>query len=269
MKECSEAKMDKSKSRFICLVVTSYCATVLTGCSLIGYAIGASTDHGQPGAKILISDGLDALALDTKVIVVKRNGTTVEGDFKGVSPAPRTVAYVNYGEEFERWRTLPGNESNRLPSFGSRVQILVTTQRSTISVVGQFAGFDRGQIRLITSEYGKPVEYNVASVREVHHTRGDVITADNLEHAFAEGVPLARGQVQYEPTAVLQLEVLSAPGFKQVERIALADVQSVRLCENTNARWAGLGIGAIIDVIVVIAAIDAFNHMSFGFSNTH
>jgi hypothetical protein len=261
--------MENSKSRFICLAILSSCATVLTGCSLLGFGIGSAVEQGQPGPQILISNGLDTLPVDTKVLVVKKNGTKVEGVFKGVSPAPRTVAYVNYGVEFERWRNLPGHESIHLPSFGGKVQILVTMPRSTISAVGRFAGFDRGTIRLITGEYGETVEYDVASVKEVQHTPGDVTTADNLKHAFAEGVPLACGQVQYEPTAALQLEGSSSPGFARVEEIPLTDLRAVHLWEHTNARWVGLGIGAAIDVIVVIAAVDAYSHMSFGFGSAH
>jgi hypothetical protein len=248
--------MGKSDSRFIYVSLILASTTLLTGCSLISLASASAIDEGKPGTTVAIPGGLTNLPPKTKLFVLMKFDSLTQGRFKGVSPAPDVVPYSNYQYEYDQWRRQVGYKSCPLPSFGAGVQVVMNVDRPSDVTVGRFAGLDPGSMRLVTGRNGEITTLEIESVKEMYDSLRHVITREDFQRAYQDGVPLACGRMHYE-NANLLLEDHAA--------IPLADIQAVYMWRYSDARWDSFRMGLAIDVTaVVVGALFAAYYLNPG-----
>ena len=229
------------KSTWFALLLTS--TTLLTGCSLIGYGLASASDEGKPGTAIAFPEGLTNLPPNTKLIVLMKFDSLTQGRFKGVSPAPDSIPYPNYPDEYERWRSRVGSRFCHMPPFGAGVQIVDKVIGPNDVTVGRFAGLDPGCIRLITGRQGEIRRFEIESLKEMHDSLKHVITREDVQCALYSGVPFACGRMHYGNANLL---------LEDHAEIPLANIRGAYLWKHTDARWDAFYVGLGIDVTVVV-----------------
>lgn len=232
-----------------------YVELPLSGCSAIGYAIGKKVDGGTPGEAILIPEELSEIPWDVELILVKNDGSTVQGAFRGVTPWPETILPTGYAEEFESWRLRTRSHSAWVPPLGSTIQINMCTAAGADLYRGPFAGFDRDIIRISSGPSGKIVPLKAEFVQNVRDSLGRIIgTQDAVLWAIKEGAPLA-SRDELELSIILDGQSKAA--------VPLDRITSAYYLERGPGRWVGFAIGIVVDVAVLIAIMDNPNGPGF------
>jgi hypothetical protein len=230
-----------------CLCSLLVCgSTILTGCSLIGYGPGSAERTSRAGGSVSIPEGVNNLPPQTEIFVLKKDSTIVKAVFNGVAPGPDTLPQLNYAEDFERWRNLPGNEVYHLPAFGAGVQIDLKGPQATSLIAGRFAGFDPGMIRLVTPGEGPITRLEVESIKAMYDSLRHVTTHDEIALALLAHAPVTSGRLQFRTTSIV---------LEGQPDIALSDIDTVKSCNYTDGRWTGFAIGLMFDVAITLVAV--------------
>ena len=166
---------------------------VLTGCSLIGYAIGDSADPAGPAEPIHVPEALSSFPTNTDVVIRKKDGTEIKGVFLRTGQVDEATTVEQYGRVFEQWRLRSGlKSSGEIPPFGTSIRIRVYVSRRHEIHAGRFAGFDPGMIRIHSSNQGRILPLRLEYVEGMDDSLGQVIaTREEIAGVLNDGVPFA------------------------------------------------------------------------------
>jgi hypothetical protein len=244
-----------------CLLIagTSF---ISSGCSVLGYRLGAALDGGEPGRSVQVQEINASIPWDAKVIVLMKDSSTAKGGYRGIAQIVDTIQTAQYDVEFEKWRLQEGGDSTWNLPFGTSIQVKVRVEAGKDLYAGRFAGFDRGLLRLSRPPSGKIVPLKLDFVQHVSDSLGNVIaTHDAIIRVIADGAPLASRvdslgiRVELTPSIVLDGSRPSVP---------LNKVQSVNLLEPGDGKWIGLGIGIAADLAMIAAISTIHFDMNLG-----
>lgn len=217
------------------------------GCSVIGFTGGAIADGGKPDAVPRTTPEVLALARGSAIEAVLSDGSTVTGTYTDLL----AESGESYGPAFARSREslLP---EHPIPRLGSRVGVgrenipEVYTRPGAMLVytpsMGELLGFDQEGV-LLTRD-GNTKKFRWEGVHSLSYREGK-IEGNMLAELTATGrIPSISG-------ICLQDGDVRTP-------VSFSEVREFRTRSSRNAKWSGLGLGLIVDGVLValIASIE-------------
>ena len=207
-----------------------------TGCSLIGAGVGAAVDGKRNrAARPTYMQGFEITNVKpgSSVTLVLAGGERIAGRYDGLESAA-----AEYGPRYARGRA--GVHELTLPELGERV---IVAPLSGDPLPAVFAGFDSGRVIVQLDGQGGTVRFALRRLASLTAKDGTVLPGPRLEALVADRrVPL-----------------LSRIALGRW-RVPLEQVKSVEFRPRSHkGPITGFVVGAMIDVIVVAAAIDSLN----------
>ena len=218
-------------------------SSFLNGCSVVGYHIGDAIDPAYPVEPNHVAADASTLAPNTNVVIQKKDGTELEGDFLGTGQVADTIVVEHYENEFEQWRLRRDPESSgQMPPFGTSVRIRVSVPPREKTYAGWFAGFDPGMIRVYSYSQNRILPLKLEYVEGVDDSLGQVIVRrEEIAQVVNGGVPVA-SHPGFKPGVLLE----GKPG------IPLYEIESMH---HPGGKWVGLAIGIAVDIGVVALVV--------------
>jgi hypothetical protein len=217
--------------RIVQVVLAGAGAVALCGCTLIGLAVGAHSDHGKPlQEKPVDREEVDMLKPGADIQVQLWDGRRLTGEYAGLEWARPD----QYGPRYEAARTELAPEMV-LPALGPGARLVVTNGNMA---TGDFRGVGPGFVRFV--EPGR-AEESIKTHRIVTLTDagGRSVTGEALDALVKE---------RRLPT-VTGLRVWTVDGNEVIDHAQVAGVS--RLVRSHSGRTTGLLVGLAIDVAVV------------------
>ncbi len=216
-------------------VVTLSIAFVLHGCSLIGYGIGSSSDSSKPDEYTFPPDAVYSLERGADVIVTLRDSTNIRGTFVGID----TMPIVQYTNIYSRFMSDEGMQ-NKLPTLGDTLLLYSRAMGGARTRRVQFLGFESG---LLCVQGQGPRSMSRLWIKYIDSlTFGGGTTITGRELSDWMGV----GKIPYFSSLVLSRE-------EDQMKIPLQTIELLHQPTSKNAKWIGLGVGAAIDIAIIIA----------------
>ncbi len=225
-------------------------APVLSACSLIGFGIGALVDSRARNASVYTKDGLDSLQSSTRVNVVLEDSSVLLGDYKSLSPEP----LEEYRPRYLEYRSSAASYLV-LPQLGDTLRFIVhSTAGPQKEIRGLFQGFSPGTICIERlPEKGPKYAANILI--------GYVDTLYSQGALFAD-LRLLQDAVVQDHVPFVQ-KVLRLEQKDRVVSIPLTGIQRVDVIHSYNAKWYGLGVGAVLDALMVYSFATAEWHSMY------
>jgi hypothetical protein len=205
-----------------------------SGCSLIGFTIGALSDAGSPNEYNLTPTGVDSIEVGSTIEVTKTDSTIISGHFEQLD----AVRNEQYSAKYKSaMNSLP--IGNQMPALGDSILIVTHEVSGRKTYNGQLLGFKEGVIRV--SDNDVPVSVHLDAVDTLYH-KTSVVRGDVLRYHMNNGdIPF----LSIKTALVMNNE-------RGTERIPLTDILKVRELVSHHGALIGLGMGAAIDVTYVI-----------------
>jgi len=221
----------RSLSRWLTPLILPY--LLLTGCSLIGFGIGAIIDGGQDEYNGPITS-IDFIEIGSKIGVAKTDSSRVMGIFQGVQTVTEQTYALNY---LRRVSTL--DSLTYAPAYNEQVRMI--TRGDTVE--GVFRGFDRNTAWVAAAENQAARGRNLDSIEWIEGHFGRRIRGWQLHDLIVTGRIPSRSSARIAEESV-------------VHNIPLEGIASVTLLASSgstgSAKWVGLGIGMALDVTWII-----------------
>lgn len=240
-------------------------ALATNGCSVIGFGIGAISDSTKPDSLTVPGWEVQTVKPGREIKLTLRNGEQLTGKFAGVDPVPQE----QYAERYANFRD-QRKEEVPLPALGEKINI---TLNSGLQGERELLGFDYQYVSVKAK--GEKVPSHVSpqcaiSVRQPGDTTsGKVLVPDidrivDNEGNVVEGPTLemlaSEGQVPFLSTVAIH----DLSGRRQ---IAMEEVERIELKNRKHDKWKCAAIGAVFDVLLLIAAINF--DLEFDFSGVN
>jgi hypothetical protein len=224
---------------------------VMNSCSLIGLGIGAAIDSSKPDQVLIPGWVIQKVKPGTQIRVFLNSGDIVSGKFLKVE----RVQEEEYAERYANSRRQK-QEEFLLPALGDDIAI---TLKSGVYSEREFLGFDyyyapqrmeaekesvpTVPISILVGVKGDTLRGRVPLilVKEILDSYQNVMEVKALEKLASQG----------------QIPFLSAIAIQELDTkrlIALDMVYHIEYKNKKHAKWVGLGIGAAIDVTLIIIA---------------
>ena len=213
-------------------------AAALTGCSLIGLGIGALVDKDKAGkTKPIEARRVGAVGPGTAVDISLTDGGQLSGKYVGLVPVPPE----QYADSFARSREANGSEHS--PALGSTVTVALKSGKEKH---GELLGFNP-RLLVIRETAGQPsTDVELSRVVRLSDSAGDGVEGEVLlRMALAGKIPFLSA-----------MAVDTASGRTQIplDRVARIDVP-----EKGHAKLVGFLVGAVIDAVIVVAAVSSLH----------
>jgi hypothetical protein len=236
------------KRSLFSLVLIPICFSSLQfyGCTVIGYAIGASADSHTPDYDSLLVRQLPSLERGTTVVVTGKD-MTVGGEYLGVQEVP----FEEYRARYSNWRAQL-SDTSFMPSLGDTIS-LVMNPGNAQTVEGQILGFDpavilmkfKGENDTTAVEHARLVSHlQSISDKKGHTSAGKTIQAMMNEN----DVPLRSEMI---------IERVEKPADSV--RISLDRIRGIQKKNSKNGALTGFLCGITIDALIVVAFIVGWN----------
>lgn len=214
------------------------------GCSVIGFTGGAIADGRTPDTVPRTTPEILALARGSAIEAVLSDGSTVTGTYTDLL----AESGESYGPAFARSREslLP---EHPLPRLGSRVGVgrehipEVYTRPDAMLVytpsMGELLGFDQEGVLLTRG--GDMTLFRWGTVHSLSYQEGRI-----------------EGNILAELTATGRIPAVSGICLQDGDArtpVSFSEVREFRTRSSRNAKWYGLGLGLIIDGILVASFV--------------
>ncbi|UCC43359.1 MAG: hypothetical protein JSU65_09445 [Candidatus Zixiibacteriota bacterium] len=232
----------------------------LTGCSAIGYGVGRGLDNlggdyinKPPCALESVKEGAD-------VRVITVSDSICEGRFGGIEQSKQHEYAIRYAT-FQR-DLLAANTGS--PGIGDKSVVYLN---SGDSMSGSFSGFDLlfgvnrrqpDRKRAGYTSIGRCKEVYCGAIHSTGDSLPDRVLLQDLKYIVSkDGDTLSGERLDYlahsgllplRSTVVVQQDELKS-------RIPIEQVSRVECRKKKQARWVLLGLGAVFDAIIIVAAI--------------
>ncbi|MBX2989739.1 MAG: hypothetical protein KF749_01080 [Bacteroidetes bacterium] len=213
----------------------------LSGCSLIGFGIGAAIDGGKPDKETVLPESSPGLAVGQPVRITRVDSTSVEGMYEGVT----NLDSVKYAERYGGFTATAGGES-AFPKLGETLDLYTVSGK--LGGEYRFRGFGFGtlQVAVITDDGNSLAQLTFSQLVRVTDRQGDEFDLSRFARLSDEG-RLPRN---------VALALTTGIGGMQVP---FDDVARIEVNNSKNAKWIGGGIGLALDIAYLVAASIAFD----------
>jgi hypothetical protein len=216
------------------------------GCTAIGYSIGAGVDNNTPDYHTIPGCGAGSIERGKDITLTKKNGEEVKGEYLGLD----TVAVSHYA----RWYNESREKCRKdvlLPGLGDSISF--TLPKHAKEYKGEFLGFDNQYILVRLMEIREMVneKIDMNKLERITDRNGHLIEVGKLKNLSSEGKIPALSAVTV--TVKTDSDTLHVPA---------AAVDRIEIPNDKYAKWVGLGVGAVIDVAILVAAWVAMSHFN-------
>lgn len=205
-----------------------------TGCSVIGLSIGHRYDSSRPPATVTEWDDMVTVRQGSQMMILLRDGETVEGTFDGFSQLP-VGDYAALYEDMEQSLFITGY----VPGFGDTVTCML---KSGVATDALFVGFDFGYMLLSMPVSEEMRKIPLIKIDHVADHIGNRVDGDTLKNYVDWGeLPLIR-------TVCLQTN----GGMVAVMPHEVSKVKCVTIARRPYyGKLVGVLIGATVDIVFV------------------
>jgi len=155
------------------------------GCSVVGLSIGHWYDSSRPPATVTEWDEIVTARQGSPIVLLLRNGETVEGRFDGFSELPDSD-YASLYEEMEQSIFI----TRYVPGVGDSVSC---TLLSGAAIAARFVGYDWGYMLLSLPVAGQHRKIPLTQIDHVTDDLGNRVDGDTLKNYVDWGeLPLIR-----------------------------------------------------------------------------
>lgn len=223
----------KSYQRFLlqCGICFLLPPALLTGCSLVGWGIGAMTDSNKKGGEEVAGlAGLRTCEYGAEITLFTREGRKIEGEFAGIRDLNRRDYDREYLAAVETLKV-----GNQLPYPADSIAFDYYNVPGK-PVRGRFRGLNPGTLALWRS----PNQFSLSGIRNLRGDSARTLDLDALRAAMETGsLPyLTRG-------------VLVERGNDTLE-VPISEILRIERDTGGNAALTGFLIGAAVDAVVVV-----------------
>ena len=229
-----------TKTLFVgALAVIGLFAFQLQGCTVGGYTIGKMIDSSKPDTTFVTGSQPESLKSGKEVEVTLIDGSQVTGKYLGLD----RVSREGYAELYEDFRQ-QNRDAASLPPLESEMEI---TLKSGIKGERQLWGFDRN-----------PDLGAFISVSMVGDTTSGIVQLSDVDRVVDADGNTTQGEILRKLASGNQIplpQAISVQDLSGTQQIPIHNVRQIGVKNKKNARWVGLGVGAGIDVAVIVGAI--------------
>jgi hypothetical protein len=237
----------------IVLLVAVAVVLQLSGCSLIGFGIGSVIDSAGPDSVLIPGWKVKTIKPGEEIIVILKDGQKIEGTYEGMEPVPK----VEYAKRYASFRKQKSEEFS-LPALGDTITIEL---KSGVRGQREFFGFDHQYLSAkLEEEKDSTLIYTsyMVSVRQLGDTTSGMVFLNKIEKIIDTHGNVVDGEalqeLAFEGQIPLLSEIVLGPRVG-INSVAMEKVYQIQVPKRGNAKWTCLGIGAAIDVIVIIVAL--------------
>jgi hypothetical protein len=234
--------------RILSSTVTAALVSQLNGCSVVGLGLGVASDASSPKQLTIPGWKAETIKKGMFVTAIHNDRTETSGEYMGIERFPSNEYSAKYAEYTQK-----GRGELILPTLGQSVDI---EEKSGKRLNGKMLGFDFKYLSItrmgesepsdiqltyifVKSKNGELDKANINKIAEIHDSEGNEIKGDMLNnHISLEGVPLMSG--------------LAIQTWTGKELVDINEIQTVEVKIERRGWLAGLVIGAIIDVAIII-----------------
>jgi hypothetical protein len=230
----------KTYERFLVQCAISFLMPpiLFTGCSLIGFTVGAISDSGKKGGgEISGIAELRHLQEGTGIVLITRDGTRIDGDFLAIHQLNRQEYDRLYLAAIE---TLEVRDRLPLPGDTLTFEYFEAPGKK---MRGLFRGVDPGLLLL----WQRAQQFSMTGVRNL---RGDSARPLDL---FALHALSQDGRLPHISTGVL------VDRGKDTTEVPVEEIVRIEKDAGGNGKLTGFVVGAVIDAVVLIV-ISAQEH---------
>jgi hypothetical protein len=206
-----------------------------SGCTAIGFGVGAAIDSSKPDYVTIPGWRAASIKRGKDIKLTKNNGEELKGEYLGLD----TVAVSQYAQWYNESREKCQRDV-LLPGLGDTISFTVLTRAKEYK--GEFLGFDNQYILVRLVVIGGMVneKIDMNNLERITDKNGNLIEVRKLKDLSLEGkIPVAS-------TMTVKTNV-------DTIRVPIAAVSQIKIPNEKNAKWVGLGIGALVDVAIVVA----------------
>lgn len=239
----------------IALALLAFVAVILaiSGCSVIGFTIGAISDASKPDTITVPGWELELVETGRPIRVTLKNGDWVEGRFAGIAHLPEAEYVKTYGTFRDE-----NLDELILPAWGDTI---IITMKNQVEGHRQFLGFDYyyAQVREETkaiSELGAGA--HVVYVSVVDDTVTGQVLVSEIEKITDKGRNQLKGEDLRWFLAQGQTPLLSAitvEGLTDTTHIPMDQVLQIEVKTKKTGAKTGFLAGAFLDVIIIAVAL--------------
>jgi hypothetical protein len=211
-----------------------------SGCSVIGLCAGASIDNARPDYDTIPGSHVAIIERGKDIKLTMKTGEELKGEYLGVGrPADSQYARV-YNEYRERYK-----KELLLPALGDSISTV--TLESAKECKGEFLGFDNQYIWLRARMWPpNRVRIDMSVLKRITDRNGNLIEVGRLITLSSAGEIPALSGVALKANS----DTLCIPN---------PEVDRIEVPVDKNAKWMGLGVGVVIDAVIIVAIADAMH----------
>lgn len=204
---------------------------LMSGCSVIGLAIGADVDRGKPDKKDYAISEIERIKPGKEVTVVLNTKDMISGKYlrtTQISDHEYELIFSEFREKSSDLATIPGP--------GDTITIFDLAGRQwTFELIG----YNYDYLRVKPAGKTEPIVFLIRNIAQIADQDKKVISGEELDMMIAE-----------KKIPVIQAMVLNINGDTVV--LATSKVDRVFSIDKKNRIWKGLAIGLAIDLALVI-----------------
>lgn len=238
----------KNKTAFVLIVLASVVGTfLLSGCSLIGFTVGAIVDGSKPDRDSIAGQQvIENIELGDSVEVVLVNGGLLEGVYIGVDTFSVTEYDQTYNEASSQIE-----DDIILPEVGDTVTLTINGYLSK----AQFLGFGHKYVLAKRQGDRRISMIDLDNLTSITNTRGNSVKAKIVKNLLHDGrLPSA-------------LPALLIKDGQTTARIPIDSLKFISVETSKNSKWVGLGIGLAVDVVAVVIVTTAMGSLGRDFGD--
>lgn len=238
----------KNYSKNICIVILLVTIHFMSGCSLIGYGVGAIYDARAPETKQIGPWAAKTVNPDEKVTIHVENDRSISGTFNGIG----TGNEMEYRQKYSQFTKQFGDPCN-LPVLNDIISINL---KSGDVIEGRFQGFDLSIKELDNRDPYRFIFHNTDSycitLGDNQENKTNKYLLYNIEsfsvrdHAESNVHCLYKLSLERELPLVSEISINDSTGIINVD---VDDITSLEIKNRCKGKSWGLGIGIAMDVI--------------------
>ena len=246
-----------------------------SGCTAIGFGIGAAIDSSKPAYDTIPGWRAGSIERGKDITLTKKNGEELRGEYLELDTVAASQYAQWYNESREKYE-----KDVLLPGLGDSISF--TFLKPAKEYKSEFLGFDNQYI--LVREFRGMVneQIDMSDLEWITDKNGNVIEVRKLRNLSSRGkIPAASAVMVNEQIDMNNLERITDKNGNVIEvrklknlssegkipaastvvvktnvdtiRVPTATVSQIEIPSDKNAKWAGLGIGAVVNLAIVMA----------------
>ena len=204
---------------------------LFSGCSVIGFTFGAISDSLTPKSKNVLISQIGELKTNDKIKLVLKNYSQIQGKYAGRAFIESEI----YSEKYEKsLNQLRGRIV--LPQIGDSVKFELVSRFSNRYVIRKFLGFDHQRILV---QHNDGISWvAMGNFKTMSDFKGNMLLKEAIINLIENGeVPC--------------FSKIIVKDKQTVHEILIEDISQIRILQVRGYKWVGLGVGVVIDIIII------------------